>query len=35
MNAVLKFAVPSFVKHAKLIDWVDRMAALAKPERVE
>ena len=34
MNAVLKSLPPKFVKHAKLIDWVNQMTALAKPERV-
>ncbi|MFN0161630.1 MAG: phosphoenolpyruvate carboxykinase (GTP) [Burkholderiales bacterium] len=34
MNAVLKSAAPGYVKHAKLIDWVHRMAALAKPDQV-
>jgi phosphoenolpyruvate carboxykinase (GTP) len=34
MNAVLKSVAPGFVKHAKLIDWVHQMAALAKPDQV-
>ena len=34
MNAVLKSRAPAFVRHAKLIDWVDQMVALAKPDQV-
>jgi phosphoenolpyruvate carboxykinase (GTP) len=34
MNAVLKSAAPSYVRNTKLIDWVNQMAALAKPDRV-
>ncbi|MBL8379413.1 MAG: phosphoenolpyruvate carboxykinase (GTP) [Burkholderiales bacterium] len=34
MNAVLKSVAPGYVKHAKLIDWVHQMAALAKPDQV-
>ena len=34
MNAVLKSVAPAFVKNSKLVDWVHRMAALTKPERV-
>ena len=34
MNAVLKTVAPAFVKNPKLVDWVHRMAALTKPERV-
>ena len=34
MNAVLKSVAPAFVKNPKLVDWVHRMAALTKPERV-
>ena len=34
MNAVLKSRAPAFVRNAKLIDWVDQMVALAKPDQV-
>ena len=34
MNAVLKSVAPAFVNNSKLVDWVHRMAALTKPERV-
>ena len=34
MNAVLKSAAPAYVRNTKLVDWVNQMAALAKPERV-
>ena len=34
MNAVLKSVAPAFVNNPKLVDWVHRMAALTKPERV-
>ena len=34
MNAVLKSVAPAFVKNPKLVDWVHRMAALTKPDRL-
>ncbi len=34
MNAVLKSAAPAYVHNTKLVDWVNQMAALAKPDRV-
>ena len=34
MNAVLKSAAPAYVRNAKLVDWVNQMTALAKPDRV-
>ncbi|MBL8382190.1 MAG: phosphoenolpyruvate carboxykinase (GTP) [Burkholderiales bacterium] len=34
MNAVLKSAAPSYVRNTKLVDWVNQMAALTKPDRV-
>jgi len=34
MSAVLKSRAPAFVRNAKLIDWIDQMVALAKPDQV-
>ena len=33
-GGVTTVEAPAYVKHRKLIDWVQRIAALAKPERV-
>ena len=34
MSAVLRSSAPAFVRNAKLIDWIDQMVALAKPDQV-
>ena len=34
MNAVLKSVAPAYIKNLKLVDWVNQMAALAKPDQV-
>jgi len=34
-NAVADSDVPAYVKNRKLIDWVQRVAALTKPDRIE
>ena len=34
MNAVLKSVAPPYVKNLKLVDWVNQMVALAKPDKV-
>jgi len=34
-NAVADSAVPAYVKNRKLIDWVQQVAALTKPDRIE
>jgi phosphoenolpyruvate carboxykinase (GTP) len=34
MNAVLKSAAPAHIRNIKLVDWVNQMAVLAKPDRV-
>ena len=33
-NHIAQLGAPAYVKHAKLIEWVASMAALAKPERI-